>query len=198
MSIQEEHTEMVKDLAKSGERILSNFTPERVHRMHMAVGISGEAGEILLAFESHAVNHENLTEELGDTEFYLNGLRSGCGFSYHEVKQAVFNEDDIIILRAGDSRLGRARRVSVGLAIECANALDLVKKEFCYNKDIDDWKMLTTLAKIEWYLREIRDIFLITRDKTLEHNLNKLRKSDNARYKNGYSDEAAQTRADKA
>lgn len=48
--------------------------------LHMAVGIAGEAGELLQAVLSHIFNNEpidteNLIEELGDLEFFLEGLR---------------------------------------------------------------------------------------------------------------------------
>ena len=44
----------------------------------------------------------------------------------------------------------------------------------------------------------IREEAEITREETLEYNTNKLLKGEKARYKDGYSDQAAQERADKA
>lgn len=38
------HDEMVKALAKSGEKIAAEINAEDAHLMHMAIGISGEAG----------------------------------------------------------------------------------------------------------------------------------------------------------
>jgi NTP pyrophosphatase (non-canonical NTP hydrolase) len=60
-----------------------SITPEQAHLLHMAIGIFGEGGEILSAIRSHIdgapIDVENLTEECGDSEFYLEGLRQAVG-----------------------------------------------------------------------------------------------------------------------
>lgn len=78
------HGEMVRALAKPGESILQEMTPEQAHLLHMAVGIAGEAGELLDAIKKHVIYQkpldiEHVMEELGDIEFYLEGLRQGAG-----------------------------------------------------------------------------------------------------------------------
>jgi hypothetical protein len=45
------YTHMVKVLAKPGADIVASLTPETAHLLHMAVGVSGEAGELLDAVE---------------------------------------------------------------------------------------------------------------------------------------------------
>jgi len=44
------HNEMVRALTKPGTEILESLTPAKAHLMHMAMGISGEAGETLDLF----------------------------------------------------------------------------------------------------------------------------------------------------
>ena len=78
------YSEMVAALAKPGERIASELTGEDAHLIHMAIGISGESGELLDAIKKRAVyrkelDRENVIEELGDLEFYLEGIRQGLG-----------------------------------------------------------------------------------------------------------------------
>jgi len=85
----QEHIEMVRALVKSGDAILSEITPEQTHNLHMAVGISGESGELLDAIKKYAIyqklmDRENVIEELGDLEFYMEGLRQGCGITREE------------------------------------------------------------------------------------------------------------------
>ena len=58
----------------------------------MAVGISGEAGELLDAIKKAAiyqkpVDRQNVIEELGDLEFYMEGLRQGLGITRKETIQ---------------------------------------------------------------------------------------------------------------
>ena len=81
-----EHAAMVKTLCKNGNTIASEMTGPDAHLMHMAIGISGEAGELLEAVKKRviyrkALDRENILEELGDLEFYLEGLRQGLGIS---------------------------------------------------------------------------------------------------------------------
>lgn len=115
------HAAMVHHLKKPGAAIQDQLSPTKVDLLHMAVGISGEAGELLDAVKKHTVynkdiNRENIVEELGDLEFYMEGLRQ---------------------------------------------------------------------------------VLKISREETLEANITKLATGKNARYKDGYTDAAAQARADK-
>lgn len=81
--------DMVTSLAKDGDLMLSEISAEQMHIMHMAIGISGEAGELLDAIKKNviyqkALDRENVIEELGDIEFYMEGLRQGLGITREE------------------------------------------------------------------------------------------------------------------
>lgn len=61
--------------------------------MHAAVGISGEAGELLDAVKKHwaygkPIDRVNVIEELGDLEFYMAAMRMLVGTSRTEVLNA--------------------------------------------------------------------------------------------------------------
>lgn len=80
------HPDMVKALAKDGALIAAEMTPADAHLMHMAIGISGEAGELLDAIKKRVIYRKeldttNVLEELGDLEFYLEGIRQGLGIN---------------------------------------------------------------------------------------------------------------------
>jgi NTP pyrophosphatase (non-canonical NTP hydrolase) len=84
---------MVQTLVKSGEHILQEMDGAAMHYLHMAVGISGEAGELLDAIKKVAVynkplDRENVIEELGDLEFYMQGLRDSLGITREETLEA--------------------------------------------------------------------------------------------------------------
>ena len=71
---------MVKGLRKPAISILETLTPERVDLIHMAMGVAGEAGELLDMVKKHVaydkpLDREKLILELGDIEFYLEGVR---------------------------------------------------------------------------------------------------------------------------
>jgi len=81
--------DMVKGLAKSGEKIADEITGDDAHLLHMAVGVSGESGELLDAVKKRVIyrkelDRENVVEELGDLEFYMEGLRQGLGITREE------------------------------------------------------------------------------------------------------------------
>jgi len=76
------HEQLVKALAKPGEDIVKELTGPQAHLLHMALGICGEAGELLDAVKKLAIYQKpldvaNVIEELGDLEFYMEGLRQG-------------------------------------------------------------------------------------------------------------------------
>lgn len=99
-----EHAKMVKALAKSGEAIKEEMTPVDAHLFHMAAGISGEAGELLDAIKKAVIyrkelDHTNVVEELGDLEFFMEGLRQGLGITREETLTA--NIDKLSVRYSG-------------------------------------------------------------------------------------------------
>lgn len=84
---------MVADLVKPGEDIIQQMTPSKANALHMAVGASGEAGELLDAIKRFVIynkplDRENVVEELGDLEFFLEGIRAELGISREETLTA--------------------------------------------------------------------------------------------------------------
>jgi NTP pyrophosphatase (non-canonical NTP hydrolase) len=99
-----EHDDVVRLMTKSGGAILGSMTPATAHLLHMALGITGEAGEIVDAIKKHVVygqplNCDNLVEELGDLMFYVSGLRQHLRLSEEVVLQANI---DKLAVRYGD------------------------------------------------------------------------------------------------
>lgn len=72
--------DMVRKLVKPGATILAEISPEEAHLMHMLLGLAGEVGELVDAIKKWIIYRKpldrvNLREELGDIEFYLEGIR---------------------------------------------------------------------------------------------------------------------------
>jgi len=85
--------DMVAGLVKPGKNILEDMSPNQAHGIHMAVGIAGEAGELLDAIKKNCIyqkplDFENIIEELGDIEFYLEGLRQALGIDRQQTLDA--------------------------------------------------------------------------------------------------------------
>lgn len=84
-------SEMVAALAKPGHEIAADmmFDHSKAHLLHMAVGVSGESGELLDAIKKHTIygkplDRANVIEEIGDIEFYLQGLRAALNITREE------------------------------------------------------------------------------------------------------------------
>lgn len=79
----------VASRCKEGATIAKEMDGASAHLVHMAMGISGEAGELLDAIKKHAIYQKpldvaNVKEELGDLMFYMTGLASALGFTLKE------------------------------------------------------------------------------------------------------------------
>lgn len=87
------HSKMVANLCKSGRDIMEAMTPLKAHLDHMAIGVCGEAGELADAIKKHTVYGKpldilNVKEELGDLEFYMEGVRSALCLTREECLHA--------------------------------------------------------------------------------------------------------------
>lgn len=192
MSNYKEHAAMVDQLMKPGQAILSDLTPIKAERLHMAVGFMGEVTELASAIENLALYEsdeeydailDNLKEELGDCEFYLEGLCQTYG-----VERIQPNPDLI--------ENSRNLQNLIHLVIAAGDILDLVKKEVIYNKVIEVGGALFMATT------QLRALYLFYPEVTAEEaraaNITKLLTGDKARFKAGsYSNQAAQDRADK-
>lgn len=80
MSIRSRHSELVGRLVKDPQDIVNNITAKEANLIHGIMGLSGEVGELLDTIKKHVIykkelDYENVVEELGDIEFYLEQLR---------------------------------------------------------------------------------------------------------------------------
>ena len=97
-TLQEKHGELVAALAKPGSDILSSLTAQDCHLIHMVLGVSGEAGELLDAIKKSVIyrkplDMENVKEEISDIMFYLRGLADALGFDQDTL--LAFNIDKL-------------------------------------------------------------------------------------------------------
>jgi NTP pyrophosphatase (non-canonical NTP hydrolase) len=82
----QEYAKLVQALKKPPQHVHAEMTPEKADLIHLVLGISGEAGELLDAIKKAAIYNRpldlaNVVEELGDLEFYLEALRQTLNLS---------------------------------------------------------------------------------------------------------------------
>lgn len=99
-NLQNDYSEMVTNLSKPGEDILATLTPEKCHLIHMILGASGETGELLDNIKKHLIYNKSIDldyviKELGDIEFFLEGIRQYFDISRQEVLQ--HNMDKLLL-----------------------------------------------------------------------------------------------------
>ena len=73
-------------------KAFESLTPESMHMLHMAVGLAGEAAEMLEQVVGHVLgatlDGENVREEGGDAMFYIQGLMNGIETNIDEMMLA--------------------------------------------------------------------------------------------------------------
>lgn len=152
--------------------------------VHSAMGLLGECVELA---EAHLPSHR--IEELGDLEFY---------FEHAEQVVAGLSRMYPIIIVSIDRDEARAieRDPQYWITHWAAEYHDFAKKAFIYNKPLEGLvdKFNASLRRIQLCLHFLAVGLKMTREQIQEHNQSKLEQ----RYPVGYSDAAAQARADKA
>lgn len=183
-----DHKDMVRVLAKNPAEILNDMTEENAHLLHMAVGISGEVAELAQPIYEHVRLHkvfdtENFIEEMGDIEFYLEGLCQGLNVSLPDVTTVT---PSTLTPNPFDT--------TMHLSIVAGEILDLVKKAAIYTKSLDRATLKVKIGTFNHSLNRLCMMYGVSRHECIEANIKKL----GDRYKGfEYSNEAAQKRADK-
>jgi NTP pyrophosphatase (non-canonical NTP hydrolase) len=93
-----------------------------------------------------------------------------------------------------DDHVGKLVHAAMGVAGEGGELLDAVKKHWVYGKELDRENILEECGDAMFYIAVLLKHCGYTLEQAMQHNMAKL----NKRYPEGYSDIAAQTRADKA
>lgn len=90
LTLREQFPQHVAILCKPGQAIVQTLDWRDAHLVHMALGVAGEAGELVDAVKKAAIylkpiDIENVTEELGDLAFYMQGIMNHLGISWDQV-----------------------------------------------------------------------------------------------------------------
>ena len=182
--------EMVSNLKKPGQDILDSWTPTKASAAHMLTGLCDEFfefSESVVNAVNYLVKTENekiagtqyalhIVEEAGDAFFYIQGLVEDLDLPKIEFTPSSQCEGHI----GGDSML---------------TIITLVKRHLYYNKDLPLDELHTALQTLAHLMATVvEETTECTAEDIMEANMTKLMKG---RYKQGYSDTAANKREDK-
>ena len=172
------YPEFVASLFKSPEdtvRDLALCTGQEAQLLHATVGMVGEWLEY-----KQSTSRENMLEELADFWFFYN-----AGAQVLEVRTLSHK-----VFESGVQGYEAATYTVESLM---CNALDIAKRAAIYRKAIDFYDIAERYGDIAAALQRVVAHHGVTIADLEAHNVAKLTK----RYANGYSNEAAQARADK-
>lgn len=84
------YSKFVNELLKPGTDIIMSLDSAKGNLIHLAMGVAGEAGELLDTIKKHTIynkelDYDNLIEELGDIEFFLQGIRNHFAISREDI-----------------------------------------------------------------------------------------------------------------
>ena len=87
----QEHTEVISYASFVGGLFKYDPNPKNM-KMHAAIGVSGEAGELIDAIKKHwvygkPIDEANVLEELGDLMFYIQAMANLFNFSLQQILQ---------------------------------------------------------------------------------------------------------------
>jgi NTP pyrophosphatase (non-canonical NTP hydrolase) len=169
MKLKITHPELVVATKKPAETLLKAFTAKQADLIHMILGISGEAGELLDTVKKHAVYQKelditNIMEELGDIEYYLEGFRQILGINREEVLagnieklraryESVTGElaysDDAAIARADKAAEGTPPIVA-GTKSVSRNLIDFSEHTLAEVMTMEDFQVTMTASGIDY------------------------------------------------
>ena len=164
--------------------------------VHASVGVIGEAVELMFSDSA-----ENMIEEFGDEEFYVEATLQAVIALYPEDRSLVTRElFNMYVIQSMEN----VEDVSVSDLVYYGNeVLDFAKKLWVYNKPQEEVmdKLLQSLAALKAHLLALYEMTHLTEDVIRGMNQTKLiygTPDKPARYPGiAYTDAAAQARADK-
>ncbi len=167
--IEGNHRDMVSILTKDPEKIKAEMTVEKWGSLALTVEKFIQIGLDLDQMKKVCMHN-----------------KSGISMEFKPARIPVMN-----------SRQYHLLHMAIGIAGESAEILSAIM-DYGTLGTLDIENVIEEFGDMEFYMEGLRNSLNIGRIQTLEYNLHKLVNADNARYKGGeYSDEAAQTRADK-
>jgi NTP pyrophosphatase (non-canonical NTP hydrolase) len=93
-----------------------------------------------------------------------------------------------------DDATGRSLHAAVGISGEAGELLGMVKANWIYGREFDHDNMLEECGDLLFYIAAMLDTNGLTLHHAMQNNYDKLKK----RYPDGYTDKAANERADKS
>jgi hypothetical protein len=166
------HQDMVTELVKPGAAISNELTEQKITMWYSAISQAYVAEQYLSAAKATVVYNKPV-------ELDFRAMPPVSEFS-EIMKEMTPEKADML-------------HAVTGVATEALELLSMVASHVLCEHPFDTKNFKEEMGDLEFYMEQARQAGKLSRDESLELNETKLRK----RYSKGYSDTAAQVRADK-
>jgi NTP pyrophosphatase (non-canonical NTP hydrolase) len=165
------YSEFVRSRFKSGEKIAEEMTPHKARALYVHIMQAARVANNLDAAKKYAIYNKD-----------IDGI-SDFPFNIEPFKNFALNPSQAELLHA-----------AIGIAGEAGELLNAVRKHVFDGQPLDEDNVIEELGDLCFYLEAASQAIKMKRGDIEELNMAKLFE----RYKDGYSDQQAVTRADKA
>lgn len=117
----------------------------------------------------------------------------GIDSKYYSIKVSYKDFVETLIKKYPENPNLALAHSALGIGGESGELIDAIKRVAIYEKELDRENIIEELGDLNFFMTDIQNKFSISDEEIIEHNVKKLEK----RYPKGYSDSAAQERADK-
>jgi hypothetical protein len=132
----------------------------RIEGLHMAIGVTTEVQEILLAVTKSPVDVVNVGEEIADTHWYLAGLERIWGINLSTPQSQLIRPTPLIM--------------ACDLSKDAGEILDIYKKHLFYNKPVDLVRLQGLMRNISNMLETLTQHYDLDASTLKANNINKL------------------------
>ena len=185
-NLNRKYRQMVTNLIKPPEVLKEDWSANECHVLHMLIGLCGELQELVVAVENN--DRCNILEELGDIDFYLDGMKLAFNLPTDVVRPDPNFDYDCYTLQESVAIFQNDLMGDNGL-------LNVVKRHIISRKSsVTREEVITAIANLEAQFANLVISLCYERAQCREHNYVKL----GQRYSSGmYSDDQANNREDK-
>ena len=155
----------LKEYLDNAPRTNKDLGSKQLNVFHMVIGLHSEFNEMYDAVNKNNVDLVNISEEFGDSLWYLGnycvieGIHIDKHFSFQE--NYFFNNEDFDFVEQ--------------LEVAVSKLTDVVKKENVYNKEVQSSTKLELVIEIFKRLNDCYTHFGMSPEESMEKNINKLK-----------------------
>lgn len=198
MTTEEYLSDVLTTEARDWQPLQERFSSiTNIRLLHGIIGLASELSEmqdVVDNAEEHlVVDKVNLLEEAGDFYWYIGVITAALNL---DKERTLGPTKGTLPGVAPDRRLGLTmlQRYATRLTINVGELTDVAKKSVMYGRELNTGTVTDYLEHVNYWLRSALSLYGYTGEDAQYTNSQKLLRGKDARYKNGFSEQAALNR----